>query len=108
VLSSEGETKATIVQSADKLFLRSVAEAGDAATLVPFVNEVDPEAEEVVFPHYLSSGSRTMRLYNGQGEAKEWFTRSPDTGTSLRFCIFNTGGYRQERTTSYISFVCCM
>ena len=93
VLSSEGNTSARIVTSADKLFLFSQAEVGFNPADVPYANEVDSGAEEVTFSLFTSNTSRIKKTYNGAGTAGHWWLRSPLASSSTHFCFVGNGGY---------------
>lgn len=92
VLTSIGNTSATIKASSDKLFLFSQAEVGFNTTSVPYSKEVDAEAEEVTFSIFTDNASRIKKRYNGEGEASYWWLRSPNSSHSTYFCIVLTNG----------------
>ena len=92
VLTSIGNTSATIKASSDKLFLFSQAEVGFNTTSVPYSKEVDAEAEEVTFSIFTDNASRIKKRYNGEGEASYWWLRSPNSSGSTNFCIVSYGG----------------
>lgn len=85
VLSSAGGTSASIVQSIDKLFLRSHAEVGFDTDAVPYVNEVAAGADEVQLKMYNSGNTKIKKRYNGTGAAATWRLRSPDSAFSTDF-----------------------
>lgn len=93
VMASEGNTSAEILTSRDNLFLFSQAEVGFNTTAVPYVNEVDADAEEVTFSIFTDNASRIKKRYNGTGEAVYWWLRSPFSSNSTNFCfVLNSGG----------------
>ena len=92
VLSSEGNTSATITSSADKLFLFSQAEVGFNTTIVPYKNEIAEGAEKVTFELFTDNNSRIKKYYNGEGAAYTWWLRSPLSSSSTYFCLVSSGG----------------
>ena len=92
VLSSIGGTSETISTSEDKLFLLSNAEVGFNATVIPYKNEQDPEAEQVTFSLFTDNNSRIKKTYNGGGTANIWWLRSPYSSSSTSFMNVNTYG----------------
>ena len=92
VLSSAGETSTAIVQSIDKLFLRSHAEVGLDTGAVPYVNEIAAGADEVQLSMYNSNNARIKKRYNGTGAAANWWLRSPDSASSTAFRDVYSGG----------------
>jgi len=91
-LSSAGNTSADIVTSEDNLFLFSQAEVGFSATVVPYCNEVDADAEEITFSIFTDNASRIKKRYNGEGDASSWWLRSPTSSYGTYFCHVYTGG----------------
>ena len=92
VLTSIGNTSATIKTSSDRLFLFSQAEVGFNKTEVPYKNEVDAGAEQVSFALFTDNNSRIKKTYNGEGSASSWWLRSPLASSSSYFCfVGNTG-----------------
>lgn len=85
------------------LYLRSFAEIGFNASDVPYVNEVDPDADSVVLPVYTDNNSRVKKTYNGSGSAGNWWLRSPDPTSSTIFRIVgnNGGAYSNFATYAY-------
>lgn len=101
VLSSEGGTKATIVTSADRLFLLSLAEMGFDAENVPYRDEVAAGAEEVAFSCYTDNPSRIKRGYNGTGSADSYWLRSPLASSTTGFCAtYNNGNASSSYATT--------
>ena len=93
VLTSIGNTSATIHTTSDRLFLFSQAEVGFNKTEVPYKNEVDAGAEQVSFALFTDNNSRIKKTYNGEGSASTWWLRSPLASSSSNFCYVNgTGG----------------
>ncbi|MBE6683479.1 MAG: hypothetical protein E7595_04915 [Ruminococcaceae bacterium] len=92
VLSSEGNTSATITTSEDKLFLFSQAEVGFNTTAVPYSKEVDADAESVTFGIFTDNASRIKKTYNGEGTAAYWWLRSPSASSSTGFCGVGSNG----------------
>lgn len=101
VRSSKGGTSAEIVQAEAHFYLRSHAEVGFDTTAVPYVNEVDPEAESVALPIYTDNGSRIKKTYNGTGSAGIWWLRSPDPASSAYYrYVYNSGNASSSYATS--------
>ena len=99
-LSSIGNTSAEIATSEDNLFLFSQAEVGFNATVVPYKNEVDADAEEVTFSIFTDNNSRIKKTYNGEGSASHWWLRSPGSSHSTYFCSVHTNGNSYNYTAS--------
>ncbi len=111
VLSSAGNTSASIVTSIDKLFLFSQAEVGFNKSDVPYCNEVAEGAESVQFPIFTDNASRIKKPYNGTGTAAYWWLRSPVASSSTYFAGVYTGGgaYGNGATVSYgVAFGFCI
>lgn len=114
VLSSAGETKASTVVSADRLFLLSAAEVNDNAAAVPYCNEVDPEAEHIALPLFTDVASRQKKTYNGQGAAAGgYWLRSPvASGNTAFMSVFGNTGYTHPGNAATMSgpvcWLCCM
>ncbi len=110
VLSSAGNTSAEIVAAEDKLFLLSAAEIGYKASQTPFADEVDPEAERVTFEVFTGNSSRIRKHYNGKGDPRPWYTRSPYTGGSTYWCAVDTAGilYDKMGGACGVTWACCM
>lgn len=100
VLSSIGDMKTAIATSTDKLFLFSQAEVGFSKTDVPYVNEVDSEADNVTFSLFTDNASRIKKLFNGAGSASYWWLRSPFASSSTYFCSVNYYGSSYDRSAS--------
>ena len=100
VMSSTGETAATISTSNDKLFLLSQAEVGFDTAAVPYKNEVDAGAENVTFPVFTDNNSRIKKTYNGTGSAAYWWLRSPLASSSTYFCSVGNGGSAHSSNAS--------
>ena len=92
VMSSQGETSATIVTSNDKMFLLSQAEVGFDTSAVPYINEVDAGAENITFPVFTDNASRVKKTYNGTGAAAYWWLRSSLASSSTHFCSVHSNG----------------
>ncbi len=93
VLASEGDTSPDILTSEDKLFLFCRAEVGFDTTVVPYSQEVDPDAENVTFSLFTDNASRIKKYYNGTGSAQYWWLRSPHSSHSTNFCnVASSGG----------------
>ena len=93
VLTSIGNTSATIHTTSDRLFLFSQAEVGFNKAEVPYKNEVDADAEQVSFALFTDNNSRIKKTYNGEGSAVPWWLRSPYSQSSSSFCgVSNNGG----------------
>ena len=101
VLSSAGNTSASIVTSIDKLFLFSQAEVGFNKSDVPYCNEVAEGAESVQFPIFTDSASRIKKPYNGTGTAASWWLRSPFSSSSAAFAYVSNGGNSYSGNASY-------
>ena len=105
VMSSQGETSATIVTSNDKMFLLSQAEVGFDTSAVPYINEVDAGAENITFPVFTDNASRVKKTYNGTGAAAYWWLRSPLASSSTYFCYVHSSGYAGSNPASNASGV---
>ncbi len=93
VLASKGDQSSTIVKSKCKLFLWSQAEVGFDTAAVPYKNEIDPDAEEKKLPIFTDNASRIKKTFNGEGNAVNWWLRSPDSGSSTNFrAVYSYGG----------------
>ena len=92
VLTSIGNTSATIHTTSDRLFLFSQAEVGFNKAEVPYKNEVDADAEQVSFALFTDNNSRIKKTYNGEGSAVNWWLRSPYSQSSSNFCLVYAGG----------------
>jgi hypothetical protein len=111
VRSSEGGTSAEIISSEDELFLLSAAEVGFSAAQTPYLQEIDPDAEDVTFPVFTNNDSRLKRRYNGGGEVVGWWLRSPKSDSSQNFYIPRDDGAENWGSSHYtngISWACCM
>ena len=111
VLSSEGNTSAVITISKDKLFLFSEAEAGFNTTLIPYCNEIDPDAEEKTFSIFTDNASRIKKRYNGMAEAVHWWLRSPRSSDSMQFHYVAYDGSNNNTYSyidNYVSFGFCI
>ena len=112
VMSSIGDTKATISTSIDKLFLFSQAEVGFNSSDVPYVNEVDASATNVTFTLFTDNNSRIKKYYNGTGSASYWWLRSPVSSSSSNFCsvISNGSSYSNHgaSTSNGVAFGFCI
>ena len=111
VRSSAGDSLPDIVTSDDRLFLLSLAEVGFNADVVPYMDEVDPDAAQITFQCFTDHASRIRRQYNGTGTAMIWWLRSPYTG-GANFAKILGSGYWNENYSStdplYVSWACCM
>ena len=111
VLSSAGNTSASIVTSVDKLFLFSQAEVGFNKSDVPYCNEVAEGAESVQFPIFTDNASRIKKPYNGTGTAANWWLRSPYATDATRFTgVLSNGSayYYGAATTFGVAFGFCI
>ena len=112
VRSSIGEMKSEIVISHDKLFLASSAEYYSKTDVVPYRDEVDPEAEERTFSYVYDNATTVKRTYNGDGEPKYHSLRSPLEATTNQFAyVHQIGGLGMGSTataSTHFSWLCCM
>ena len=102
VRSSIGDTKADISTSNDRLFLLSRAEVGFNVNDVPYKDEVDPDAENVIFALFTDNNSRIKKTYNGTGSASHWWLRSPEASSSSSFAGVYANGYNHYYGASAI------
>lgn len=79
-----------IRESADRLFLFAPVEVG-LVTTYPKTEEVDPEAESLVFGIFTNAASRVKKYYNGTGTGGNWWTRTALT-TRSPYTINSGGG----------------
>lgn len=111
VRSSKGSASSEIISSADQLFLLSLAEVGMSANTVPYKDEIDPEAEEVTFQVFPNSTARVKRYDNGEGNASNWWLRSPySTGSDVFTIVYQSGsvGSMPANSSYGVSWACCM
>lgn len=115
VRSSAGNMTPDIVTANDHLFLLSRAELDLAGTgvTVPYVNEVDPEAESVGLPAFTDNPSRVRRQFNGNGIAMGYYTRTPNAATVDRYYVTGEDGTMSGSSTlpssaKGVCWVCCM
>ena len=118
VLSNVGGLKSDIGSSNNKLFLLSLGELGYGASSVPYKDEIDPEADEVIFAVYTDNKSRLKGMYNNEGTVCLYWSRTPDINTTNHFSkVFTNGsiavGYAgiadfMYNTVCKISFIFCM
>lgn len=103
ILSSVGETSSDIVSSEDYLYLMSHAEVGFDTSAIPYVNEVDADADNVAFACYTDNNSRIKKYYNGTGSAFTWWLRSPWSSSSSAFAVVGGNGnsYYVNASNSY-------
>ena len=117
VKSSKGYTSpTTITESENKLFLLSKAEI-KLDTASPFVDEIDPDAESIMFDYFTDDASANKYMYNGTGSAARYWTRSPGNTTSSNVSIETSWQVVYEsryiivtnvNNNFYISFAFCV
>lgn len=110
VRSSAGGTKPDIVTSKDHLTLYALAEIGIDQTVVPYCNEIDPDAEQNAFAAYTDNESRCKGMYNGTGTRGIYYFRSPNAGSANQFRAWD-GYYAPSfpaASEHYITWLCCM
>lgn len=105
-LASAGNQTSTIVESTDFLRIPSRAEVGFNVSDVPYCNEVSADAAEKTFSLYTDDKSRIKKTFNGEGEARVWWLRSADAGSSAAFAGVYGNGYSYAWAASNSGSVC--
>ena len=111
VRSSAGGTSAQIVTVDAYLTIESQAELGQNATEVPYRDEIAAGADEVTFGCYTGLASRIKRAYNGNGEASNYWLRSPYHADGKMFCCVEKDGNMKmtyPATTVGVSWGFCL
>lgn len=96
--------------SNDRLFLLGIAEVANGRNIVPFKNEVDPEAEEIRFSVFTTKESTYKRKYNGEGESSSYWTRTISNSDQF-YAVSTFTDYQSFNTWNWVSgvsFVLCM
>lgn len=105
-LANAGNQTSDITESNDFLRIPSRAEVGFNVNDVPYTNEVASEAAEKTFSLYTDNNSRIKKTFNGEGEARWWWLRSADAGSSTSFAAVYYYGYSNPNNASYSYGVC--
>ena len=99
-LSSAGSQSATIVTTADKLFLLSEVELFGSLSY-------SHSGEGSQYSYYKNGGSKVKKVGDS---ADHWWERSPYTGNTASFCMVYNTGAANTNTASYnrgVSFAFC-
>ena len=99
-LSSAGSQSATIVTTADKLFLLSEVELFGSLSY-------SHSGEGNQYAYYKNGGSKIKKV---GGSADHWWERSPYSGNTASFCMVYNTGAANTNTASYsrgVSFAFC-
>ncbi len=105
-LSNAGNQTSNIVESNDFLRIPSRAEVGFNVNDVPYTNEVASEAAEKTFILYTDHNSRIKKTFDGEGEARYWWLRSADAGSSTNFAYVDNNGRSYASNASISGGVC--
>lgn len=115
VLSSEGNTSATITASENKLFLPSQVEVigvlANMTNTVPYSDEVDADAENITFPIFTDRNSIIKYYYNGTGSPRDYWMRSPEPTNAKNYRYISANGGWNTYIPQFlyaVSFVCCI
>lgn len=106
VLSNAGDQSTVINTQARHVYLPSRAELGTDTTAIPYKNEVATGADEIQFSKYTGNAQRIKRDFNGEGTARDYWTRSAHSGSSSSFCFVYTYGAATSGNASNSFGVC--
>ena len=106
ILANAGDQSTTISKGARHLYVPSWAELGIETAAVPYKNEVNASANELMFSKYTGNSQRIKKTYNGEGSAQYYWTRSAYAGSSVAACYISYNGYGTNTFASGSDSVC--
>ena len=109
VWTTAGNSSTDLVKSICKMRLYNATEVGWSSN-APYITELDSARQDdggYIMPYYRKN-TKVKRMYNGSGDAQNYWTASPAAGSASSFCIVNiNGGSYSYGAASGFSLACC-